>query len=278
MRQLLIAALAALVLAAAVPADQQPAGARKKQFLDLNPDYAKRSGKFYEESYLPGAAASLARAVQSDRLPNAVARALLTGLIYDFLGEYVEGGGQMSRSEQAKVIERLDKRVRETLKDRAAFARYLKWRKETPRTENPLQFLFHMDLPFTPTLPGALTDAGWTAEVVSDLAALERYTAYFGFPPDVVVRYENRQVSRKTDGAAAHPQLMLVVYPGGRLRDALAGRKAPFGPRAPAAGKTLPPLDLFWETYHHVYLSAEGAFPEEQRRLASAVKGQFMSR
>jgi hypothetical protein len=177
------------------------------------------------------------------------------------------------------VIERLDKRVRETLKDRAAFARYLKWRKDTPRSENPLQFLFHRDLPFTPTLPGALTDAGWTAEVVSDLAALERYTAYFGFPPDVVVRYENRQVSRKTDGgAAAHPHLTLVGYSGGRLRDALAGRKGPFGPRAPGAAKTLPPLELFWETYGHVYLSAEGAFPEEQRRLASALKEEFLRR
>jgi hypothetical protein len=53
MRQILSAALAALVLAApgAATADQPPAGARKKKFLDLNPDYAKRSGKFYEESY-----------------------------------------------------------------------------------------------------------------------------------------------------------------------------------------------------------------------------------
>jgi hypothetical protein len=128
-----------LCLGAPVAAEAGP-NQEINDFQRANPGYRERAGTFYENEYLPGAAAGLARAAGNPRLSEA-ARRLLRAFVYDWLDAYISGDGALNGAAHAAVLRRLDDRVREALCDDAAYARYLAWRRQAQGADNPLDFL-----------------------------------------------------------------------------------------------------------------------------------------
>jgi hypothetical protein len=118
------------------------AAAGPNEFLKNNPGYRARAGAFYEQKYLPEAAADLVKAVASPNLTDEKARALLKGYIYDWLGCYCEGNGSVTRADLDGLLRALDNKVKAALNDEAAFARYQAWRRTADRQGNALAFLF----------------------------------------------------------------------------------------------------------------------------------------
>lgn len=282
MRRILLAGFVLTLALADAAAQNNP---RKERFLQLNPGYQKRAGASYEVNNLEGSVRSMVPAVDSPKLKDGDARAILREFIYDYLDAYVEAGGEMNRAEHVRALAKIDKRVSDLVDDKDAYQRYLRWRKTTPRAQNPLQFLFVLEIPVAFRVPGPLAKEGWTVEVIDEVPVLEAFKGYLGVAPDQVLRFSNptlgKVVGKGDKVDAVNPWLMLVVYPSGRAKEALASHQAPLGPwgTAPPKGQPeLPPLEVFWQTRGYLILGAEGAFAKEQARLATALKLQMQDR
>jgi hypothetical protein len=257
--------------------------ARRKSVREQNPGYRERAGTSYENTALPGSTASLAKAVNHPRLPEGMAREILKEFIYNYLDLYLDRNGALTRAEQARLLEQVDQRVRDTVGDEAAFQRYLTWRKESGREENPLEFLFRKAIPITVELPKDLSAAGWTLQSLVDLEQPKRYQAYFDLAPDQVLIFENQKIGRKGDGPEeadwVPARVTLLVYPKRRVLDLwdereLKGRPTP----AQVGAEGLPPIQLFWQTENYVLFVAETPFHAEQSKVMAVVKQQLFGR
>ena len=132
------AVAAVLIVTASVVAIDFPYGPPvPPTFSQLNPDYRERAGKFYEQTCLPGATQALARTVPE--LGEDRAREFLRRFIYRFLDAYIAGNGSMEAAAHQRLLEALDKDVRDRVSDRG-FRAYLAWRK-SGEAANPLHFL-----------------------------------------------------------------------------------------------------------------------------------------
>ena len=119
---------------------EEVAGQARTRFLQSNPGYRDRAGTFYEKEYLPHAAGALSRAANQPRLTEKEAARLLRLFLYEWLEAYIDGGGAISTTDHARVLKKLDERMRSALDDNNAFARYLDWR-QSQGNDNPLAFL-----------------------------------------------------------------------------------------------------------------------------------------
>ncbi len=245
----------------------------KNKFLELNPGYKERAGSFYEAQYLPGAAANLVRVVEHQNMTPPQATGILRELIYNFLDVMIEGNGEVTRQERAKVVAHIDKRVRDLVKDEAAFQRYLKWRKVRDRKDNPLEFLFNHPQSIQFQLPAKLTDAGWTVDLQTEEEQLQRYRGYFGFDPDMAIQLTNKRMAQGRDKRPT--TLTLLVYPQGRVRDLLSGQEPPYRPRQ-KQGPPLPALHLFWHMHPNIFFQVDGDFGPEHAKAAAAVKHSLL--
>jgi hypothetical protein len=142
MHSALAAVLSLACLPAAVAAQDAP-NQTANRFLRDNPGYRDRAGTFYEKEYLPGAAAGLAKTVRHSRMSEPAAQRALRAFIYDWLDAYIAGGGTVQPEEQARLLQRLDDRIRDALCDDNAYRRYRSWRLTAQGDDNPLAFLMH---------------------------------------------------------------------------------------------------------------------------------------
>src|SRR5262245_51018172 len=97
----------ALVISTPIFAQQDSA---RERFLRRNPDYAKRSGEFYERDYLPTAVKTMREAVAHKNLGEKEAEEVLKSAIYRML-DFYENGGTVTRAERAQVVAEADKQV-----------------------------------------------------------------------------------------------------------------------------------------------------------------------
>jgi hypothetical protein len=256
------------VLLGPVVARQSP----RERFLNMNPDYRKRSGAFYEARYLPSAARIMKQAVDHPRLGEEEAARILKEVIYSFLDAYIDGGGGiMPRAEIARLAARADEQVEKLVQDQSALERFRKWRRTTDHEVNPLCFLLTASDPFPYRLSPRLKDAGWRLEVRGAARQLDPYKGYFGQVPEKILHLENGQVG----SAGRRPFLTLVVFRTERLRPSLDGRQQPYTPLA-KTGAALPPLNLFWQTNDHTVLAAEGSFRQVQAAAAADFRLFFL--
>ncbi len=134
-----ILTLLILLIPATVRA-QEVAGQARNRFLGSNPGYRERAGAFYEKEYLPHAAVALSRAADQPRFTENEASRVLRLFLYEWLDAYIDGGGAISNTDHARILKKLDERMRSALDDNNAFARYLVWR-QSQGDNNPLAFL-----------------------------------------------------------------------------------------------------------------------------------------
>jgi hypothetical protein len=163
-------------------------------FQKMNPNYAERSGMFYETKYLPTAAANLSKAVGSPALTEATAKQLLRDHIYHCLNVYVEGNGTVTRAERQALNDEFDRTIKELLKNDKAYAKYLAWRANPSREENPLAFLFSHPFALPAVLSDELKQAGWAVENITDAKQLGQYQARASFAPDQVLIFKNTKI------------------------------------------------------------------------------------
>lgn len=266
LHQIRIALLLALVCLTARPAS---ADTPRERFLRNNPNYAKRSGEFYERDYLPTAVKTMVEMVNHPNLGVPQAEEILKAAIYSMLESY-ENGGVVTRAEHARVVADADDSVARIVKNPAALERFKKWRRIQDREVNPLTFLFTHEYHVDFQLPAKMKEAGWTLNRLDRLDRLAAYKPYFNTEPDMVLELENPKLSKPGKRAF----LTVAFFPIERVRDQLLQEESPYQPprERQNAAKPLPPLDLFWSDHSNVLLAAEGDFPQEQARLAAAIR------
>ncbi|MFO0965494.1 MAG: hypothetical protein U0793_07895 [Gemmataceae bacterium] len=115
----------------------------RQRFLALNPNYEKTAGAFYGAEYLPSAAQAMTAAIGQKAFKRADAERILEALIDGFLEKFVDAGGKMPNP--APFVEAMDTSVRMIVKDKEAFARYVRWRSNRDRKVNALAFLMTAD-------------------------------------------------------------------------------------------------------------------------------------
>jgi len=227
-------------------------------FRAANPGYVERAGNFYRKDYLPGAVANLVETVDHPRFSQEDATALLDSLIDDFLHAYVEGGGRVAYETHQRMIEALDAAVMDRVDDRAAFARYLAWRKTHDRGVNPLAFLMHPQRRVELKLDQAARDAGWRLRYLRD-QALAGYDPDLTDPPLEVIRIERDQPAQRLD---------LLVY---RLDLTTAERgRGMIEPRTSS--------QLFWRDTHHLLLARSQIPPADLEPLVTDLRLQLLDR
>jgi hypothetical protein len=232
----------ALTASAAVAQDEP----KKNKFLELNPGYRERAGGFYERTYLESASASLAKVVALERFTKADAAGVLKQLIYDWLDEYVEGEGQMSRAAYTAVMKRVNASMKKLVDDDAAFKRWAEWRDTTDRELNALAFLTCTKIALvglTLAVPDALAKDGWTMTVIEDDEQAAAYKTCFAEIAHQVIAFEQGKETR----------LALLVYRDGRAAELLAALEK-------AAGDD---VRVFWRTQGFIVFAAEkGSVPD----------------
>lgn len=131
------------------PIGKVASGKSDNTFLQENPGYQDRAGKYYEKEYLPKAMRQLAETVKLTEKQKAKAGKYLRSFICDWLGSFVKGGGKISRKDVARCLKLMDEKFHGEL-PRAGYQKYLAWRKGK-EGENALGFLMDPEIDFTPT-------------------------------------------------------------------------------------------------------------------------------
>lgn len=249
-------------------AEEEP----KNAFHKNNPDYRERAGAFYEQKYLPDAVKGLVAAFAPQALPEETARKVLRDFIYEFLDQYAQDGGEISRRGHAKVLAALDAKIRELTDDPRVLDNYRAWRSggkaEFPNT---LAFLTVPSLPVTLELSPDLIDQGWSVRSLYSLDETGEYADVLGMEP-----YQVFIIKRKADAPAQDRTLTLLLYSGrGAPRllaalDALAKANPDHENR-----KRIP--QLFWRTATHVVLLLEPSPSADDDPLKQWIRRAWVS-
>jgi hypothetical protein len=244
----------------------EPKRTPRERFLALNPNYDKGVAELYRRDYLPSAASSMTTVIDDKAFKEEDAQRVLGTLIDDFLRKFVDGGGTITRLERGRLMQAMDKSVKQIVKNEDAFARYTKWRDTTDRKANALFFLMtEAELKFS--LPKALRDAGWTMKS-QGIDDLEKFAGYFGEGPDYVFVFENPTLSKEGKRAS----LTVLAFQAERVRDKVLDREGPFR----STDEKLPAIDYFWQAGGFAFFSSEGDLTAPQARLASTIRSQMV--
>jgi hypothetical protein len=135
-------------------------------FARNNPDYAERSGAFYEKEYLEKALEQMAAVVQLTDEQKSAARRTLRIFISDWLESYVRGDGHMSSENLERCLTAMDEKFKGEL-SQPGYEVYLTWRKDETGGSNALAFLMNprFAIPQTPAQAADLTQAGQTGKI-----------------------------------------------------------------------------------------------------------------
>lgn len=148
-------------------------GNAENPFQEHNPDYRTRAGTFYEKAYLPGATKGLICVFAPQELSEKKARQILRQFIYNFLDQYIADGGAITRRNHARILARLDSRVKELADGPSILKNYEAWKSgSSGKFPNPLAFLTKVAFQSPPvmlTLNRELQQQGWRVQSMESL-------------------------------------------------------------------------------------------------------------
>jgi hypothetical protein len=231
-------------------------------FQKYNPDYIQRTSKFYKFKYMPSAAATLAKAANSPALPEGKAAELLSEYIDNYLQLHWDSNGSLTRADVEVLTASFDKKVKDLVKNDAAYQKYLKWRNTTSRDDNALEFLFHTSFALPVNLRKDLVTAGWTVQSITDIKDLGQYEVHASFAPDQALIFKNAKLMDST--------LTVLVYPTERIRLMQAGK----GPNS--KGKLGQELRPFWQVSGYSMYTLQPKLNTAQSELADNLRTQWI--
>ena len=221
-------------------------GNAENPFQEHNPDYRTRAGTFYEKAYLPGATKGLICVFAPQEMSEKRARQILRQFIYTFLDQYIADGGAITRRNHARILARLDSRVKELADGPSILKNYEAWKSgSSKKFPNPLAFLTKVAFQSPPvmlTLNRELQQQGWSVQSMESLQQTGNHADTLGLEPyQVFILHRETAPSREGD-------ITLLVYRLKHATDLLAAVGAHNG-KKPAAR-----IRLFWRT--STFLSA----------------------